>query len=81
VLHEATEEDKIITLNKAFQARREQRTVGVVYQPESERGNYVLSILAEQYDYLVFIHASDALHALPIGREAGQAPAPVASAV
>jgi hypothetical protein len=53
----------------------------VVYQPESERGNYVLGVLAEQYDYLIFINASDALHALPIGREAGKAPAPVPSAV
>jgi erythromycin esterase len=81
LLHEATEEDKIIVLNEAFQDRREQRAVGVVYQPESERGNYVPSVLAEQYDYLIFINASDALHPISVGREAGKTPALVPSAV
>jgi erythromycin esterase len=74
LLHAAAPEDKIITLNEAFRARRDQRAVGVVYSPELDKSSYVPSVLADRYDYLIFIHTSDALHPLPVGHEAGKAP-------
>ncbi len=74
LLHRATEEDKLIVLNEAFRARKGQRAVGVVYNPDSERGNYVSTVLADRYDYLIFINASEALHPLAIGHQAGKVP-------
>jgi erythromycin esterase len=81
LLHEATEEDKVITLNEVFRARKDQRAVGVVYNPGLERGNYVPSVLADRYDYLIFIHASDALHPLPVGPAPGSVPQTLAAGV
>ncbi|MFH5806022.1 erythromycin esterase family protein [Alienimonas sp. DA493] len=50
--------------------RRGHRAVGVVYRPESERGNYVPSDLAARYDAFLYVdrtHALRPLHAEPVG--------------
>ncbi|QDT16713.1 erythromycin esterase family protein [Alienimonas californiensis] len=51
--------------------RRGHRAVGVVYRPESERGNYVPSDLAARYDAFVYVdrtHALRPLHEEPVGK-------------
>ncbi len=70
LLNQGTKKNKVITLNDAFSARKGQRAVGVIYNPESEKNNYVPTVLADRYDYLVFINASDALYPLLVGHEA-----------
>ena len=40
------------------------RAIGVVYNPERERGNYVPTILSGRYDSFLFIDRSHALHPL-----------------
>ncbi|MFD1140950.1 erythromycin esterase family protein [Larkinella insperata] len=45
---------------------RGQRAIGVVYNPGSERGNYVPTVLRKRYDSYVFIHQTRALTPLPV---------------
>jgi erythromycin esterase-like protein len=41
------------------------RAIGVVYNPNSERGNYVPSVMPERYDAFLFIDQTQALQPLP----------------
>jgi erythromycin esterase len=41
---------------------RGHRAIGVVYNPQQERGNYVPSVLPERYDSFMHIERSSALH-------------------
>lgn len=47
---------------------RAHRAIGVVYNPQSEGGNYVPSNLVERYDAFIYIDRTQALHPLPMGR-------------
>jgi erythromycin esterase len=40
------------------------RAIGVVYDPGSEQGNYVPSVMPERYDAFIFIDETSALHPL-----------------
>lgn len=40
------------------------RAIGVVYNPSSERGNYVPSMMAKRYDAFIYIDRTTALHPL-----------------
>jgi erythromycin esterase len=50
------------------------RAIGVVYQPEYEKGNYVSSFLPSRYDALVYIDQSKALHPLHVATDTSQMP-------
>ncbi|MEK9156274.1 MAG: erythromycin esterase family protein [Patescibacteria group bacterium] len=49
-----------------FLDERDQRAIGVVYDPQSEEGNYAPTTLAKRYDALIFIDKSSALAPLPL---------------
>lgn len=53
-------------LQEAFSRRMGHRAIGVVYNPERERGNYVPSKLAARYDAFLFLKKTKALHPLKI---------------
>jgi erythromycin esterase len=44
------------------------RAVGVVYDPQNERGNYVPSIIPMRYDAFFFIDVSSALHPIDVSK-------------
>ena len=69
ILHHLSAEDKIIFLDELqelpfYQHRIGHRAVGVEYDPASDFGNYVPSILPERYDAFIFIDETTALHPL-----------------
>ncbi|GHA43727.1 hypothetical protein GCM10007103_26130 [Salinimicrobium marinum] len=51
-------------LKKTFKEKLGHRAVGVVYDPERERGNYVPSRLSERYDAFLYIDKTRGLHPL-----------------
>jgi erythromycin esterase-like protein len=67
LLHKDSAEDKIIILDDEKWKDRlnkylPHRAIGVVYNPGSERGNYLLSQIPSRYDALIYIDKSTALH-------------------
>ncbi|TCP52120.1 erythromycin esterase-like protein [Tumebacillus sp. BK434] len=70
LLHRAGSYDKILMLgadNALFQEVIGHRAIGVVYDPEDERGNYVPSRMAQRYDAFLYIEESKALDPLVLG--------------
>ena len=69
MLHGASPGDKIVFLtalkdNEQYNASIGHRAIGVVYDPENERGNYVPSVLPDRYDTFIFIDETEALSPL-----------------
>lgn len=44
------------------------RTIGVVYDPDREAGNYVPTVMARRYDALLWLEDTTALHPLHLER-------------
>jgi erythromycin esterase-like protein len=70
LLHEQGAENKILFSNELRQQESlmksiGHRAIGVSYDPSSERGNYVPSVIPNRYDAFIFIDETTALH--PIG--------------
>ncbi len=71
-LHKQDAKNKLIIfdeneqLKNHFSIRTAHRAIGVVYNPDRERGNYVPSKLSERYDAFLFIDETKALHPLKI---------------
>jgi erythromycin esterase len=42
------------------------RAIGVVYDPQNEKGNYVPSVIPKRYDAFFFIDQTTALHPIPV---------------
>lgn len=53
-------------LETAFSSPLKHRAIGVVYNPERERGNYVPSRMAQRYDAFIYLDKTEALHPLKI---------------
>lgn len=53
-------------LKEMFGGTLGHRAVGVVYDPDYERGNYVPSIMSDRYDAFIYIDRTKALHPLHI---------------
>src|SRR5438445_3832737 len=69
VLHETGAEDKLLLpedapLTPEMFEPRGHRAIGVVYRPESERGNYVPTVLPRRYDALLYVDTTQAVHPL-----------------
>lgn len=67
ILHRHEPPNKIILMHPLRQKHRFQqdighRAIGVVYNPSSESGNYVPSVLPERYDAFIFIDKNQGLH-------------------
>jgi len=70
MLHHTAPADKLVMLRELAGDPRlskpiGHRAIGVVYNPNSERGNYVPSVMPERYDAFLFIDQTQALHPLP----------------
>lgn len=69
ILHRQSANDKIVLSTELKQTEGFERTlgnraIGVVYNPNQERGNYVPSNIANRYDAFVFINKTTALRPL-----------------
>lgn len=70
ILHTASPENKLLIfdhkpgLKEHFRGWLGHRAIGVVYNPEAERGNYVSSRFTERYDAFLYIDKTRALHPL-----------------
>jgi erythromycin esterase-like protein len=70
ILHQLGAKNKLLIfdddspLKNSFKERLGHRAVGVVYDPERERGNYVPSKLSERYDAFLYIDKTRGLHPL-----------------
>jgi erythromycin esterase len=79
LLHTDSSENKLILLDNPYWKDRLKnytghRAIGVVYNPEYERGNYVPTLLPSRYDALIYIDKSNALHALHLKPDGSQMP-------
>ncbi|GAB3540009.1 hypothetical protein GCM10027443_37310 [Pontibacter brevis] len=69
MLHRHGPSDKIILMDELRQRQRfmqriGHRAIGVTYNPNSESGNYVPSVLPERYDAFIYINQTEALRPL-----------------
>ena len=70
ILHQLGAKNKLLIfddespLKETFKERLGHRAVGVVYDPERERGNYVPSKLSERYDAFLYIDKTQGVHPL-----------------
>ena len=68
LLHEASPDDKLLIfdgqneLRERFDDWLPHRAIGVVYRPDSERGNFVPTRLASRYDAFLYLEETSALH-------------------
>ncbi|HYC86457.1 MAG TPA: erythromycin esterase family protein [Chryseosolibacter sp.] len=78
-LHEEAAQDRILFFNdplsdKKYDRWTGHRAIGVVYNPEAERGNYVPSLMRSRYDALLFLDKTQALHPLHIQPDGDKMP-------
>lgn len=72
ILHSASPENKLLIFNESkalterFNKWLGHRAIGVVYNPERDRGNYVSTKLSSRYDAFMYIDHTNALHPLHI---------------
>ena len=75
MLHEGEPANKLLILDEdpeltdALSGRESHRAIGVVYNPDRERGNYVPSRISDRYDAFLFIDETQALHPLRLHPE------------
>jgi len=79
ILHAQSATDRIILFNEpGVHAELDQwlghRAIGVVYHPESERGNYVPTLLPSRYDAILYFDRTTALHPMHIKPDGGKTP-------
>ena len=79
ILHEINPANKIIDLrewrtNAGLTQIRGHRAIGVQYNPENERGNYVPTNLPQRYDSFLFIDQTKALQPLNVPATREKAP-------
>ena len=69
-LHEYDDRDKLLIFDEhpritnTFSDKIGHRAIGVVYNPEREKGNYVPSEMTERYDAFIYIDRTQGLHPL-----------------
>ncbi len=71
LLYHVSPDNKLVFLDRlrtqtSLTQTREQRAIGVVYNPARESGNYVPTRLTERYDALIFVNSTRALTPLPV---------------
>lgn len=70
LLHAEGTSDKLLIFDKSrnypshFNEPTGHRAIGVVYNPDNERGNYVPTIMTQRYDAFVYIDQTQALYPL-----------------
>ncbi len=80
MLHQHSETNKLIIFNedvqleKAFSEKIPHRAIGVVYNPNHERENYVPSNLSLRYDAFIYIDETSALHPIKLKPDGHKVP-------
>lgn len=80
MLHRHSPQNKLIIFNEdvkleeAFSDKIPHRAIGVVYNPNFERGNYVPSNLSFRYDAFIYIDETRALHPLKLKPDGHKVP-------
>ena len=80
ILHDLSPENKLLifddgsVLKEVFQQTLGHRAVGVVYDPDYERGNYVPSTVSDRYDAFIFIDETKGLYPLKITPDGHKTP-------
>ena len=80
ILHDLSPQNKLLifedgsVLKEVFQETLGHRAVGVVYDPDYERGNYVPSVMSDRYDAFIFLDETKALNPLHITPDGGKMP-------
>ena len=80
ILHDLSPKNKLLifedesVLKEMFGSTLGHRAVGVVYDPNYERGNYVPSVMSDRYDAFLFINKTKALHPLHITPDGNKIP-------
>ncbi|MFL5764669.1 MAG: erythromycin esterase family protein [Bacteroidia bacterium] len=77
LLHRSGAKDKLLLTKDLKDHLREKighRAVGVVYDPDFEAGNYVMSNIPERYEAFIFLDRTWALHPLHLRTEKSQMP-------
>lgn len=80
LLHDALGQDSLLIFSESSQAHRllqrmrGHRAIGVVYNPERERGNFVPTAFSRRYDAFIYLEDSHALHPLHIDTAAAEPP-------
>ena len=79
LLHTAGERNKLLIMSDlaseaAFRTYIGHRAIGVVYNPDFERGNYMPSKLLDRYDAFVYIDRTQALHPIHMKPDGHQMP-------
>lgn len=72
ILHSISSEDKLLIFDEDSGLKEEfsewlgHRAIGVVYNPDREKGNYVPTKLSSRYDAFIYLDKTNALHPLHI---------------
>lgn len=80
ILHQVSPENKLLlfdekpALREFFSGWLGHRAIGVVYNPERERGNYVPTRLSARYDAFLYLDKTQALHPLKLKPHGHQTP-------
>jgi erythromycin esterase len=79
ILHEESPTDRIVffdneVMRERFNTYRGHRAIGVVYNPASESGNYVPTLIPSRYDALLYLDQTKALHPLHLQPTGDQVP-------
>ena len=79
MLHRQSSDNRIFMfgdrpVNKELNRYVGHRAIGVVYDPEAERGNYVSTLLPSRYDALIYVDQSTAVHPLHLKPDGGRMP-------
>ncbi len=80
ILHELSPQNKLLifedgsVLKEVFQETLGHRAVGVVYDPDYERVNYVPSVMSDRYDAFLFIDETKGIYPLKISPDGHKTP-------
>jgi len=78
ILHNQSAKDRMILFRNGFDnlfdRYLDHRAIGVLYNPENERGNYVSTLLPSRYDALLYLDYSKALHPIQLQPDGNKMP-------
>jgi erythromycin esterase len=77
ILHEESTADRVLfsgDIKYRFNDLVGHRAIGVVYNPEYDRSNYVPTLIPYRYDALMYLDRTKALHPMHIEPEGGEVP-------
>jgi len=80
VLHSFGQRNRMLLFSQAekrasfFAEMNSLRSIGVIFDPNAEFGNYLRAALGDSYDSFLFVDTTSALHPLPVEPKPGEIP-------